>query len=188
MPSDALSAPAPTAPTTAPASPDVPRPLSPLDGAVVDASAVPFSWRGVPGATGYRLQVASSPDFTGDVLDVDAGETTALTLYGALPVRESELVWRVRADRADGEGAWSGYGRFVASHDDAVEAYRNERDVAQSEAAKAAARHREAAEADRDLIPPYARDESVTTAGEAGTLLLMMFTFALTIWLLFALT
>ena len=187
MPADATPAPAPTA--SAPrTSSDVPRPLAPLDGAVVDASAVPFSWRGVPGATGYRLQVASSPDFTGDVLDVDAGETTALTLYGALPVRDTEFVWRIRAEGIAGEAAWSGYGRFVASHDDAVEAYQNEQDHTRAEAAKEAARRREAAEANLDLIPHYERDESVTTAGEASTLILMMITFALTIWLLFALT
>ena len=87
-----------------------------------------------------------------------------------------------------GEAAWSGYGRFIASNDDAVEAYRNEQDHARSEAAKAAARRREATEADLDLIPHYEREESVTTAGEAGTLIFMMITFALTIWLLFALT
>ncbi|MEP0548817.1 MAG: hypothetical protein ABJF88_17910 [Rhodothermales bacterium] len=187
MPTDSPTAPAPTA-SAPPASSEVPRPLAPLDGAVVDASAVPFSWRGVPGATGYRLQVAASPDFAGDVLEVNAGETTALTLYGALPVRETELVWRVRAEGIPGEAAWSGYGRFVASHDDAVEAYQNERDVERTEAAKDAARRREAAEANLDLIPHYEREESVTTAGEASTLLLMLVTFALTIWLLFALT
>ena len=96
---DTLPAPAPPS-----ASPDVPRPLAPLDGAYVDASAVPFSWRGVPGATGYQLQVAASPDFSGDVLEVEAGETTALTLYGAFPVRETELVWRVRAEGIDRRG------------------------------------------------------------------------------------
>lgn len=187
MSADSQTAPAPTV-SVSPASSEVPRPLAPLDGAVVDASAVPFSWRGVPGAAGYRLQVAASPDFAGDVLEVDAGETTALTLYGALPVRDTEFVWRIRAEGVAGEGAWSGYGRFVASHDDAVEAYRNERDLERSEAAKEAARRREAAEADLDLIPHYEREESVTTAGEASTLLLMLVTFALTIWLLFALT
>jgi hypothetical protein len=187
----AAATPASTAPAPTAAPPDtsaVPRPLAPLDGAVVDASAVPFSWRGVPGATGYRLQVAARPDFTDDVLEVDAGATTSLTLYGALPVRDAEFAWRVRADGVGSESAWSGYGRFVASHDDAVEAYQNERDHERSSAAKEAVRRREAAEADLDLIPHYEREQSVTTAGEASTLILMMITFVLTIWLLFALT
>ena len=161
----------------------VPRPLDPLDGAYVDASAVPFSWRGVPGASGYQVQVSTTPDFTGDVLDVDAGATTALTLYGALPARDAELYWRVRADEGE---AWSGYGRFVAGHDDAVEAYRNERDTERAEAAVEAARRREAAEADRDLIPLYEQPGSVTSTGEASTLVFMLITFALTLWLIYA--
>jgi hypothetical protein len=161
-----------------------PRPLSPLDGALVDASAVPFSWRGVSGARGYQLQIAPTPGFDRDVVEVEAGATTSLTLYGTLPVREDELYWRVRADGA----AWSGYGRFVPTHDDAVEAFRNEQDMARAEAAKEAARQREARASELDLIPHYERDQSVTTAGEASTLILMLVTFVLTIWLLFALT
>lgn len=167
---------------------DRPRPLAPLDGALVDASAASFAWRGVSGAKGYRLQVGPTPDFDRDVLEVEAGQATSITLYGTLPVRDADLFWRVRADGTDGGSAWSGYGRFVATHDDAVEAYRNERDMAQAEAAKEAARRREARESDLDLIPHYAREQSVTSAGEAGMLVLMMVTFALTIWLLFALT
>lgn len=165
---------------------DRPRPLAPLDGAYVDASAVPFSWRGVPGAKGYQLQVASTPAFDRDVVEVDAGRTTSLTLYGTLPVREADLFWRVRTDAP--EATWSGYGRFVPTHDDAVEAFRSEQDAVEAERKKEAARRREEREADLDLIPHYARDESVTSAGEAATLILMLISFALTIWLLFALT
>lgn len=164
-----------------------PRPLSPLDGALVDASAVPFSWRGVPGASHYLIQIAPTSAFDRDVIDVDAGPTTSLTLYGTLPMREDDLYWRVRAEGA-GEDGWSGYGRFVPTHDDAVEAFRNEQDMARAEAAKESARQREAREAELDLIPPYERDESVTTTGAASTLILMLITFLLTIWLLFALT
>ena len=60
--------------------------------------------------------------------------------------------------------------------------------MARAEAAKEAARQREAREAELDLIPHHQREESVTTTGEASTLILMLITFALTIWLLFALT
>ena len=164
-----------------------PRPLAPLDGALVDASAVPFSWRGVSGASRYVIQVAPTPGFDRDVIDVDAGSTTSLTLYGTLPMREDDLYWRVRAEGA-GEGGWSGYGRFVPTHDDAVEAFRNEQEMARAEAAKDAARQREARAAELDLIPHHQREESVTTAGEASTLVLMLITFLLTIWLLVALT
>jgi hypothetical protein len=165
---------------------DRPRPLAPLNGAYVDASAAPFEWRGVSGATGYQLQVAPTPAFDRDVVEVESGPTTSLTLYGTLPVRDDDMYWRVRADAP--EATWSGYGRFVPTHDDAVEAYRSEQDAARAERSKEAARQREAREADLDLIPHYARDESVTSAGEAATLLLMLLSFALTIWLLFALT
>jgi hypothetical protein len=140
----------------------------------------------VPGATGYTVQVAPTPAFDRDVLEVDAGPTTSLTIYGTLPEREDELYWRVRAEAPD--APWSGYGRFVATHDDAVDAYRSERDAVESERKKEAERQREAREAEAELIPHFARDESVTSAGEAATLILMLVSFAFTIWLLFALT
>lgn len=184
MPSDSTQTAARVAPPAADARP--PRPLEPLEGAFVDASAVPFSWRGVSGATGYQLQIASTPAFDEDVVEVEAGPTTSLTLYGTLPPRDTERFWRIRVDAP--EAKWSGYGRFIATHDDAVEAYRSEQDAVEAERKKEAARQREEREADLDLVPHYARDESVTSAGEASTLLLMLVLFGLTIWLLFALT
>lgn len=185
----AQTAPAPSGAAPPPATTsakDRPRPLEPLGGAYVDASAVPLSWRGVPGASGYQVQIASTPAFDQEVVEVEAGRTTSLTLYSTLPARDVELFWRVRVDAP--EAQWSGYGRFVATTDDAVEAYRSEQDAVRAERSKETARQREAREADLDLIPHYARDESVTSAGEAATLLFMLLSFALTIWLLFALT
>lgn len=180
----ALSAPA-AAPTRADDRPR-PRPLDPLDGALVDASAVPFSWRGVPGAKGYTVQVAPTPAFDRDVLEVEAGPTTSLTIYGTLPERDADLYWRVRADAPD--APWSGYGRFVATHDDAVDAYRSEQDAAESERKKAAARQREERETETELVPHYAREESITSSGEAATLVFMLVSFVLTIVLLVVMT
>lgn len=162
--------------------PGVPRPLSPLDGALVDASAAPFSWRGVPGATGYKLQIATEPGFGGDVITLDVGRTNALTVYGMLPVSDQPLFWRVRASSKP--EAWSGYGRFVAASDDAVDAYRQEQDVAAAEAAREAVRQRVAREAELDLVPYYERETSMTSVGEASILLWMLASFAVFLLLL----
>lgn len=154
----------------------------------MDASAAPFAWRAVPGAQRYHLQVGTTPAFDGDVLDVDAGDTAELTLFGTLPVREQELFWRVRAETADGTTAWSGYGRFRAATDDDVDAYRAETEAAEADAAKAAVREREAREAELDLIPHYEREESVTTVGEVSAIAVMLVTFVLTVVLLWVMT
>lgn len=164
----------------------VPRPLSPLDGAPVDASAAPFSWHGVSGAAGYKLQIATDPGFDSDVITVDAGRTTSLTVYGMLPVREQPLFWRVRENSQP--EVWSGYGRFVAASDDAVDAFRNEQESRAVEASREVQRQRQTREAELDLVPHYNRETSLTTASEASILLWMLASFAALIVLLLLVT
>ena len=118
------------------AEPAPPAPNAPLGGAVVDGAAATFSWRGVHGASRYRLQLSPDRRFARDVLDLDAGPSTQLALLDALPLGQP-LFWRVRAETPQGPTRWSPYGRFVPGSGDAADAFR-----AQEEAAEAAA-HRE---------------------------------------------
>lgn len=155
--------------------PSVPRPLSPLNGTHVEASAAPFSWRGAAGAKGYVLQVARDTGFSDEVLTVDAGPATSLTVYGMLEPGERELFWRVR-DAANPEG-WSGYGRFIAATDAAVENYRSEQATAQVKETKDAEQQRAAWGAELDLVPLHERETSLTSTADAMLLIAMMVSF-----------
>ncbi len=74
----------------------------------VDQGAVPFSWEGIPEATGYQLQVAPSEDFASPSVDVTVDQTTAVTLYDVLSLEVTAFSWRVRALFRDAEpGPWS---------------------------------------------------------------------------------
>lgn len=76
--------------------------------APVDVSAVPFSWEGVPEASGYQLQVASSEGFDDPVVDLTVDQTTSLTLHDVLPAKDRSFYWRVRPlFRAASPGPWS---------------------------------------------------------------------------------
>ena len=153
----------------------MPRPRSPLNGALVEASAAPFSWRGKPGAEGYVLQVAREPGFSDEVFSIDAGPATSLTVYGMLEPSERELFWRVRdASQPD---SWSGYGRFVAASDAAVENYRSEQATARTKATKDAAEQRATWGAELDLIPLHQRDTSLSSTADVMLLIVMMVSF-----------
>ncbi|MEM8558511.1 MAG: hypothetical protein AAGG50_11870 [Bacteroidota bacterium] len=166
-------------PTQTTQSDQVPRPVSPLDGALVDASAAAFTWHGVPKATGYTLQIATEPTFTDDVLEVTAGTATELTLFGTLPVSEAELYWRVRAE-GTGE-SYSGYGRFVAAGDDAVDAYQAEQEAKRAAEAKEIAKARAEQTLQNDLIPPYQRPGSVTSTALLFTMSFLLVSFLMVI-------
>jgi hypothetical protein len=64
-----------------------------------------FAWRGVAGATGYRLQVATTTAFTTRLVDAMTSDLT-YTPPSPLP-RGGQLHWRVQALAGDLEGAWS---------------------------------------------------------------------------------
>jgi len=74
----------------------------------VDQSAVPFSWEGIPEASGYQLQVAPSEDFDDPSVDLTVDQTTSVTLYDVLPLEVTSFHWRIRAlFRVASPGPWS---------------------------------------------------------------------------------
>lgn len=87
-----------------------PVPLHPEDpqDVPVDQSAVPFSWEGIPEASGYQIQVARTEDFADADVDLTVDQTTSLTLYEVLPEEGTTYYWRIRPlfRRAD-PGPWS---------------------------------------------------------------------------------
>ena len=95
-----------------------PVPLHPTSdqGPPVDQSAVPFTWEGVPEATGYQLQVAPTEDGADPVVDLTVDQTTSVTLYGTLPGGGTTFRWRVRPlFRVADPGPWSESVSFVVA-------------------------------------------------------------------------
>jgi hypothetical protein len=89
---------APPVPLQPESNPDVP----------VDASAVPFSWEGIPEASGYQLQVAPTKHFDDPSIDLTVDQTTSVTLYDLLPPEKAAFYWRVRSlFRVARPGPWS---------------------------------------------------------------------------------
>ena len=82
----------------------------------VDQSAVPFTWEGVPEATGYQLQVAPTDDFADPVVGLAVDQTTSVTLYDTLRGGGAAFHWRVRPlfPVAD-PGPWSDPVPFVVA-------------------------------------------------------------------------
>ncbi|MDX1529935.1 MAG: hypothetical protein R3362_00275 [Rhodothermales bacterium] len=149
-------------PPRRPADPTVPRPLAPVRGALVDASAAAFEWTPVEGAENYEVAVAEDADFQREIAAVDAGgPTTSLTLYGTLaPDDDRDLYWRVRAA---GRGAWSAPASFRAATDEAVAAYRAEQDRRAAERAREEEERRAARQAEIDRTPDYEHDTISST-------------------------
>ena len=67
--------------------------MSPQDGAILDAGAVTLDWLPVPGATGYRVQVATDAAFTAVIAEPSVTDPSAE--LGALAARR--YYWRVQA-------------------------------------------------------------------------------------------
>lgn len=91
-----------------------PRIRFPRDGAAVDGLAATFSWEPVEGAA-YRIQVSASDRFDDVMLDVDAGESTSLTLFELLPRDGRRLAWRVANLEKDAEPLWSNPAWFLSA-------------------------------------------------------------------------
>ena len=90
----------------------------------MDGTAVTFGWSGRPAATGYRLKVAPNRQFVRDVLEIETGVSTSVTLHDTLPPSDTPRFWRVQAEALDGPTRWSPYGRFYSGSDAAVDAFR----------------------------------------------------------------
>ncbi len=83
-----------------------PRLMMPHPESVVDGRAVTFEWLPVPGASGYRFQIAYDEQFTEVEIETRVGDTTAFTVYDVLPIEGARMMWRVAAD-VDGEEIYS---------------------------------------------------------------------------------
>jgi len=151
-----------------------PRPLAPLGGALVDPAAVPLRWEGVPGATGYAVQLSPDRSFRRHVLTLSLGAATEVVLTGLLPATPARLFWRLRATTPDGVTRWSPYGRFHTAPDAAVDGYRAAVEAAQAEARREALRRQAEDEAARDLVPFIDREDTIPSAAEVRALGLTM--------------
>ncbi|WP_221930362.1 Ig-like domain-containing protein [Gracilimonas mengyeensis] len=89
--------------TTAPAAPDAPELIAPSGGALTD-TALTVVWRALEGAT-YRVQVATSADFTTLIRQEEALTDTSLALEGL--ARETTYHWRVQASGPGGTSGWA---------------------------------------------------------------------------------
>lgn len=92
----------------------IPRIQSPRDGAAVDGLACTLTWNSVPDST-YRIQVSANDRFDALLVDAEAGDATALTLYGLLPRDGRRLHWRVAASRSGSGDSWSEPSWFLAA-------------------------------------------------------------------------
>jgi len=136
-----------------------PRPLAPLGGEVVDAATVALQCAGVPGATGYEIELSPDIDFADAVLALDAGSATEIALPGVVPVTGPRLFWRVRARTAAGPTAWSRRGRFYPALGAPVDRFRADRDAAVVAFRKRRDHDRLAAEAALDAVPLHERPD-----------------------------
>ncbi len=148
-----------------------PRPLGPLGGEVVDAVIVSLRWATVRGATGYEVQLSPHVAFDRDVLALDVGGATELSLSGLVPPAGRKLLWRVRALVGDAATPWSRYGRFYPAAEAAVERFGTGLHAAQQAERKQLDHARQLAERERDQLPFYQRDEAVSTAATFGVLI-----------------
>lgn len=150
-----------------------PRLVSPLGGEIVDGAAASFSWRTVPGALGYEVEIAPAEDFSGPTLRVDAGATAEVSLSGLLPTRGDRLFWRVRAHEAAGPGPWSKRGRFYAGTQDQAEAFNRRREAELDYERRLAEHEALQREAELDFVPLHERPDAVTPDGDAAYIVLM---------------
>jgi len=90
-----------------------PVPLRPVRGDAVDTEAATLTWEGVPEASGYQVQIASTSDCGDPAIDLTLDRTTTLTLFEKLPPEQQPLYWRVRAlFPNDTAGPWSESNQF----------------------------------------------------------------------------
>ncbi len=72
--------------------------MQPLNGAVFETTIIPLSWQASPAASGYRLQLAKSQDFSN--LHLETSLSVPQKFTGPLP--DGEYFWRVQAVYPDG--------------------------------------------------------------------------------------
>jgi fibro-slime domain-containing protein len=95
-------------PTGAPATPSI---VYPAAGAVGVPVTVSFRWHPVAGASTYRLQVSTTPDFNGIVKDSFGLTDTAFTLTNLS--NNASYYWCVNATNVAGTSSWSATATFT---------------------------------------------------------------------------
>lgn len=158
--------------SSSPRTAQVPRPLAPVEGQSIDASAVPFSWSDdVPGP--YTFQLAHDEQFDDVIATITAGDATSVTLYDTLEMGgDADVFWRVRAGQ---RGAWSAPARFVAADMDRVRAERVEQDRLARERSRAALQAHLASEERVPVVLPEKSD--LTDRGTAIILSVIVISF-----------
>jgi hypothetical protein len=88
--------------------PAIPEPVYPEHGNTTVHLSPEFVWTSAIAASGYRLQVARSRDFSGQFIDVDTTITadTSVVVQDRLEA-ERLYFWRVRAENVYGHSGWS---------------------------------------------------------------------------------
>jgi choice-of-anchor B domain-containing protein len=94
--------------------PPAPTPTQPANGASDQPLRPSFTWQPAPGATGYDLQIASSPSFTTIVQSATGLGTTTHTAASELATNTT-YYWRVRTATACGEGPYSAPRSFTTT-------------------------------------------------------------------------
>ena len=76
----------------------------PDPGAMIDGATFAISWNAVAGATGYRLQMNDTNDFSSSMIDIALAEPSYIPESA---VSEGTYFWRVKVIYETGESAWS---------------------------------------------------------------------------------
>lgn len=164
--------------------PRVPQPTHPTDGAPVDGRSATFEWASLPGADGYEVQVAPTPNFEEIVANVPVRTTTMLTIYAMLPEDGSPFYWRVRGVRQNGSLTdWSDPATFEAATDEDVLDHEAEQErLAEAEAEQQAIERAETAAARAEADSPVLTSQTSSTFAYTVAYL-MILTFAATVYL-----
>ena len=90
--------------------------LGPISSAVVNTPSTVFQWQPVLAARNYRIQVSSTPTFSGTLLTDVVTDSTSFTSNKTYPA-DTALYWRVRAEAENGQTdevalTWSATGTF----------------------------------------------------------------------------
>jgi len=93
--------------TTGLAAPAAPLLLYPTNHNIGTPLSFTFSWTAVPGATSYRIQVSTNPNFTSTLINQVTGNQTQYTIGFGILQNNTTYYWRVNATNAGGTGAWS---------------------------------------------------------------------------------
>jgi large repetitive protein len=94
--------------TTAIAPPASPVLVSPPNHSTgIPITGILFSWNPVSGATSYRIQVSTDPNFGSTIVNQSTGSQTQYLLNNPPLTNNTIYYWRVNATNTGGQGLWS---------------------------------------------------------------------------------